>query len=730
MRFGLLLALFAMLTVTVAPTSIEAAKNKDGHGEHGISAVSPQPPTVPKRNHPTQPLKHKPPSKKKGQPAQTQNSIVSPFSAQAASVSPFVAQANSLGVAAAAAALPNYTNNPRDMKILVITTDVNDYDYQGISAFLNQLGTPFATLEATKTTLTSSMLWDGVSKGYYQGIILTDGQLLYDSGGGNWVTAFTTAEWQTLWDYETMFGVRQVTSYTLPSCYLDSSTNQQVCSPESYGLLNPTYAYQDTSVTALQAKLTTAGASIFPYLNAANPITIKSAWTYLNTINPAEAANVTSLLKSADGKYDLAVIKTYANGRQNLALSAENNSFLTHSQLLSYGVINWVTKGIFLGERHVAMDVQPDDLFIDDDMWNTTTMTDTSGLTFRMGSTDLNAFVNWQKSARTKYNGVASNLKIEWPFNAEGTTGIYNPDTLTSALLTNKNEFNFISHTYTHQNLDAVNAATTNTELTNNNNYAVSKTFNSGTTTGSKYFKDAMIQPDISGLYNATFQQAAYNWGIRYLISDRSRPEWNAPSPNAGFYSNGLLIIPRFASNLFYNLRTPTQWVSEYNCYYGPKSDPKNICADLPNSTRFTANRTYQQILDDESTLWASYMFKWDLSPIMFHQPNAGTYDGTHSLLGDLIDATLAKYSAAYNLPILNLTQHEVGIRIANRMAYNASGVTATYNPGAKTITLKTVKAATIPVTGVTYGTAETYGGQKISQVTMTANQTLTISTP
>jgi hypothetical protein len=716
-----------MLTVIIAPVSADAAQNKEGHGEHGISAVSPTPPTTPKRNHPTKPLKQKPQPQKLRQTTQalTQNTIDSPFAAQATTP------------AAAAAPLPNYTNNPRNLKILVITTTTADYDYQGISAFLNQLGTPYTTFEAAKNDLTASVLYDAVAKkGNYQGIILTDGQLLYENpaGSGKFVTAFTPTEWQTLWDYETMFGVRQVTTYTLPSCYTDSLTSQLVCSPESYGLLNPTYAYLDTGVTPLQAKLTTAGASIFSYLNSANPITIKSAWTYLNTINPAEAANVTPLLTDTTGQYALGVIKTYANGRQNLALSAENNSFLTHSQLLSYGIINWVTKGIFLGERHVAMDVQPDDLFIDDDMWNTTTMTDTNSVPFRLSGSDFTAFVNWQKGVRTKYNGVASNLKIEWPFNAEGTTGIYKPDTLTAAVLANKNEFNFISHTYTHQNLDTINAATTQTELQKNQGYANRNDFKSGTTTGSQYFKDAMIQPDISGLYNATFQQAAYNWGIRYMISDRSRPEWSSPSPNAGFYSQyqpGLLIIPRFASNLFYNLRTPEQWVSEYNCYYGPKSDPKNICPDLPNSTRFTANRTYQQILDDESTLWASYMFKWDLSPIMFHQPNTGLYDSSHSLLGDLIDATLAKYSAAYNLPILNLTQHEVGQRIADRMAYNASGVTATYNPGTKTITLKTVKAATIPVTGVVRGNkVENYGGQNISHITMVANDSVNIKLP
>jgi hypothetical protein len=113
----------------------------------------------------------------------------------------------------------------------------------------------------------------------------------------------------------------------------------------------------------------------------------------------------------------------------------------------------------------------------------------------------------------------------------------------------------------------------------------------------------------------------------------------------------------------------------------------------------------------------------------MFHQPNAGAYNTTNSLLGDLVNATLTKYSAVSNLPIKNMTQHEIGVAMTNRMAYNASGVTATWYPGSK-ITVTNVKAATIPVTGITYGTPETYGGQSISHINMTANQTISFPAP
>ena len=62
-------------------------------------------------------------------------------------------------------------------------------------------------------------------------------------------------------------------------------------------------------------------------------------------------------------------------GWENLAISADNNPELTHTLLLGYGVVNWVTKGVFLGERKIYMTAQPDDVLIPDDLWDPVTNT-------------------------------------------------------------------------------------------------------------------------------------------------------------------------------------------------------------------------------------------------------------------------------------------------------------------------------------------------------------------
>lgn len=618
-----------------------------------------------------------------------------------------------------------------DMKLLVVAADGNETDYPYIRATLDQLGVPYDVLLSATQPLSAAMLSDGADHGYYQGIILVTGNLGYlNSTTGNWESGFDAAEWATLWAYEAAFGVRQVTSYTYPGGW-----------PDSYGM---TYAgYRDTTTQVLTATFTTVGKQVYADLNTSTPVTFTNAWVYLGTV--VNTAVTTPLLTTPQG-YAIASITRYADGRENLAVTAANNPFLIHSLRTSYGTINWLTKGLFLGYRKAWINPQIDDLLIDSDLWNTTTLTDTSGLTYRMTGTDFTKAIQWQNSIRTKYP-LASSLKLEWAFNGEGAApGTYANDTLTPAVKNNNNQANFtyVNHTYTHLNLDyPTSSGEILTELQQNHQTAASLGFT--TTVGSRrYYSDTMVQPDISGLYNELFFNAAKAFGIKYMISDTSRPGWNNPRPNAGFDSTsytplppGMVIIPRRPTNLFYNLSRPVEWVSEYNCFYGPTG----TCAG--GAFRYwPSNLTYAQILDKESDLWLLYLLKWDIDPLMFHQANVRAYPntaqypnpspGNKTLLGDLIDATLAKYTRFSKAPIQFITQHDIGVKMAERMAYNTAGVTATVTP-CVSITLRTTNPARIPITGVAYGAAadrEVYLGQNISYVSLAAGQSVTVPLP
>ena len=592
-----------------------------------------------------------------------------------------------------------------DLKLLVIAADPTDTltTLPAIRQALDYLGTPYTVWTATpkpadaSLNRLTSMLASGCHA-FYQGVILGNGDVAYHDGS-IWVgTALTAPEWQTLWDYEATFGIRQVSWYTYPSA--------------TYGL-NPFNAAFDSTTSPVSASLTTAGRSVFSYINPSNPLTISGAWTYLAT---PLATNTTPLLSDSKGNA-LAAVRLEADSTESLAFTFDNNFFLTHSLALSYGAVNWVTKGLFLGDRHIYIDPQPDDLFIADDIWPPSTpcgtVPDTTGVEYRITGADLTQVLTWQAAKRAQ--ATTAQFMLEIPYNGEGTSppynpddlAMYSPDTLTPLVHDREDELKWISHTYTHENLDAISYANAMTELTKNqetrNNLGLSK-----------YSIANLITPDVSGLVNGEFLRAAWDFGIRYVVSDTSRTGYNNPSPNAGIYNQlqpGILMVPRRPTNLFYNVSTPDEWAAEYNCLY---------------RSFWERDLLYDEILDKESALMVTYLLKGDVDPLMFHQSNLRAYDGTRSLLGDLLDRTFQKYSSLFNLPIKSPTMNAIGVLMSGRMAYNNSGVTGSYIPG-QSITVSVAQAAKVPVTGLFATGAELYGGQRISYIQLGAGQSSTL---
>ena len=118
--------------------------------------------------------------------------------------------------------------------------------------------------------------------------------------------------------------------------------------------------------------------------------------------------------------------------------------------------------------------------------------------------------------------------------------------------------------TYNHPYLDTLTYAESLPEITKNNQAATSLGL-------PNYSKLNMVTPNVSGLSNALFLQAAYTAGLRYLVSDTSIPAHRPPTPNVGvpnWMDARILMIPRHPCNLYYNVSTPDEWVSEYNSIY------------------------------------------------------------------------------------------------------------------------------------------------------------------
>jgi hypothetical protein len=564
-----------------------------------------------------------------------------------------------------------------DMNVLVVTEGKVEPDYPAITQALEYLGTPYTVLDLSTSgnTIPAGLLSDGCH-GHFQGVIFAVGGYIYNLTNSS-----------DLYNYESQFHVRQVNWYTFPGT--------------DFGLQ---YTGNSGS-TPINFHYTPQSAPVFPYANAANPVPIVNAFYYLST-----AFNGATPLLTDDSGNVLGVVYNTPFADQYLTLTFDSNQFLTHNLVLSYGLINWVTQGMFLGQHHTYFTAQVDDYFIDDSEWvpglDCNTNPDGTGTHFRINASDLTALIAWQNTQQS--DPVSANFVLSMAFNGTGAApGTYPDDDLTPATQANQASFDWINHTFDHTNLDHVTYAKAASEITQNNTTAVTLGFTSFNTAN-------MVTPDISGLSNPEFLQAAADNGIRYLVSDTSIASQNNPSPNVGIVNQlqpSILEIPRHPNNLFFNVATPDDWAAEYNCIY-----PQ-------------LGYNYSQILDNISDSFLANMLKGDIDPEMFHQPNLHAYDGTHSLLGDLLDATFSKYKNLVTFPILSLKEDAIGVEMVNRSQYNLAGVTASFIPHQR-IMITAQQATTVPVTGLPSTGAETYGGQTISHVALIGGQTVTLPVP
>src|SRR5882672_12039806 len=202
-----------------------------------------------------------------------------------------------------------------DAKVLVISADGTEPVLGAIRQSAEYEGVPYTLYIASRTPggFTPTMLSDGDAHAYYQGIVLTTGTLAY-SNGTTWTSAFNASEWQTLWDYQAKYRVRTAIAYAYPTADL------------GYGLATGV----DATTNPIPARLTSSGQSVFPYVNATNPIVITKAWTYLA---PAAGPGTNVLLADAQGDA-LALVRSYPDGRQVLSMTFDGNFFLVHSLTL------------------------------------------------------------------------------------------------------------------------------------------------------------------------------------------------------------------------------------------------------------------------------------------------------------------------------------------------------------------------------------------------------------
>ena len=636
-----------------------------------------------------------------------------------------------------------------DMKLLVVTNGKTEADFPAIKQILDYLGTPYDVLDMAVYTggITAPMLSDGVCHGYYQGVIFAYGGYIYTLPG-----------MATLTSYEQKFAIRQLNWYMYPN--------------NDFGFNYPYNGIITASGTD-NASFTSAGASVFWYANTANPVVVSNAFIYQDTpltTLPA-GASVTPLLTDASG-YALSLIYTQGDGRQYLTQTFDSGPYLMHDLVLAYGLINWVAKGIFLGEYHVYAAAQVDDFFINDSEWipgtpctdpitHDRTPPDSTTLPFfRINSADMASLVAWQN--KTQSDPLLAKFKLTLAFNGVGTTGntdwtgLPSPgvanDDLTTHVQDYQQYFHWISHTYDHPNsLNGLHKSDTygdpNTpqmdsidlEILTNQYVANGSGQNLDTDTSDTvrtiHLADFnplnAVTPGVTGLNDLYVPSYLVQDGVGYVVTDTSvlgQPNNGPnPSPNVGIvnsYAPSLYEVPRRPNDVFFNAANWSDDQAEFYCIYNNPVQPPYNTFSAP------------QVLDFVSSDFVTHMLMGDMDPEMFHQPNLHDYDGqAHSLLSDTYDQTFSKYERLFKRGVVSLTLDQLGQAMQNRNAYNLSTATASLTGASgsnQTISITVpataaVASAIIPVTGLYSAGAEAYGGQYLSHVQINRGQTITL---
>ena len=557
-----------------------------------------------------------------------------------------------------------------EARLLVITADGTSPSFAAITATLGYLGTPYDVLNATTgPALTADYLAVG-DHGRYYGILLDTGDLAVGSS-----SAFSAAEWMTLASYETRFGVRRAVMYAIPTA--------------SYGLqMNGGF---DARTAPLAAQCTTAGSIVFVGANCGVPVAIADGFAY--SAQPIDAFTLPLLVDTAGNVY--AAVRSYADGREALVLTFSQSPSAFHTLELAYGVVNWVTHGLFVGERHVYVSPQIDDFFLASEIYPG------AGATYRITAADLTAFLAWQKARRA--DSLTAQLRSTFAFNAAGAKPRQS-DGLVDEALGAAASFTWINHTWAHHVMTSMSYADASEAILLNNQYAKSVGL-------APYSVENLVTPEISGLDNPEAMRAVFDVGVRQLVTDTSVAGQANPSPNAGYYNAqapGLLSIPRRPTDVYYNVSQPAEWMAEYAALHG-------------------AAASYDQMIATVSDSLARYLLRGENDPWMFHQANLRDNGGGKSLLSDVLDATLAKYAARATFPVVSPTMDDLAQKVKARMSLDASGVSATIEPGSK-LTVRVTKAATVPVTGLCTPSAEAYGGRQISYLQLAAGQAVTFS--
>ncbi|HJT50767.1 MAG TPA: hypothetical protein VJ734_02380 [Nitrosospira sp.] len=679
-----------------------------------------------------------------------------------------------VGLTLIAVASPTRADNAVRLRILVITTGevAEDLGYAYIKPVLDEMGVQYDVFNARTQDLTAASLAsspagaackaeDKDCVGNYNGIILTDADLVPD---------FTPSEWDMLHNYQKNFGIREAVLSGWPATYTDPKPPYGVYL--DYGLV---YSSSGKDYDARWTVPAAYSSEIFEYVNrnVSFPITDFSFATTprknANKLRDGSIPYVEPVLRTRNGEALVSIVRYITPPspkpvREVMISTVTNASFLLHSKILAYEFINWATQGVFVGSRFIHLATHVDDLFRRNILWDSALKKENPAHTYRLNSADISNVVSKQRAFRAAHP-AAGNFKLDFAFNGFGA--VVDPkamplaanltEDLVAAVVANKRNFRFINHTFTHADMDKAptpadapcdyatftDVAAIKAEITRNQivwalldlpeRSQNNRVLISGAHSGLKDRKctdNSALHPDIfdvqadditfdAGGVNPLFLEAAAQAGVNYFAADSSQRAQNVEQ-YIGQHKDGRqinqLILPRWPTNIFYNVTNPVQLEDEYNyIYYHRYVDAGQNPCEI--SGAICSPQDYGEILMVEADIALRHMLSFNKWPHFFHQANLAKYNASgNTLQFDWINAVFSEYEWLFNLPVKNFPYYLIGDLTAKNLNAKSAAIHAIWNRTANQVILYANK--TVPnlrVTGLAGG--ELYGGQFIREV-------------
>jgi len=256
---------------------------------------------------------------------------------------------------------------------------------------------------------------------------------------------------------------------------------------------------------------------------------------------------------------------------------------------------------------------------------------------------------------------------------------------------------------------------------------------------------------------NPAFYQALVGAGIKSTATDASKqyPDTSVASNPFGLTVTGAALlpagasftegtgaaafqaIPRYPSNVYYNVSKQSQQLDEYNWIYysgAPTNGTVNDggCA-APRTDCRTTPATWADYLGSENQIMFGHLMGNDPRPHYIHQSNLADWNpalpetdpNQGGILYAVIDGLLGNWYDKYfdrpTTPLVQLTQTQIGAELARQKQWAqdvAAGRVSAYLLDGK-LHVSTTADMQVPLTGTTVG--DVYGGQRSGLATVKA---------